>query len=125
MTKTMVGNPPVSVAKASGLSPRRRAYEIGMRTLIYLAAGLVVALLIFLLSYIFYKGIPNLTWEFLTSAESVLKGVEGILPAIQNTIYVIVATLVETVSSRQGVPVLSDSHAANAAAIRLTVSSVS
>ena len=31
----------------------------------------------------------------------------------------------ETVSSRQGVPVLSDSHAANAAAIRLTVSSVS
>ena len=88
MTKTMVGNPPISVAKAGGLSPRRRAYEIGMRTLIYLASGLVVALLIFLLGYIFYKGIPNLTWEFLTSEESVLKGVD---PSI---LYALVGSLI-------------------------------
>ena len=113
MTKTMVGNPPVPAAKASGLSPRRRAYEIGMRTLIYLAAGLVVVLLIFLLSYIFYKGIPNLTWEFLTSAESVLKGVEGILPAIQNTIYVIVATLVVVLPLGVGAAVYLTEYASN------------
>ena len=113
MTKTMVGNPPVSVAKASGLSPRRRAYEIGMRTLIYLAAGLVVALLIFLLGYIFYKGIPNLTWEFLTSEESVLKGVEGILPAIQNTIYVILATLVVVLPLGVGAAIYLTEYASN------------
>lgn len=113
MTKTMVGNPPVSVAKASGLSPRRRAYEIGMRTLIYLASGLVVALLIFLLGYIFYKGIPNLTWEFLTSEESVLKGVDGILPAIQNTIYVIVATLVVVLPLGVGAAIYLTEYASN------------
>ena len=113
MTKTMVGNPPVSVAKAGGLSPRRRAYEIGMRTLIYLAAGLVVALLIFLLGYIFYKGIPNLTWEFLTSEESVLKGVEGILPAIQNTIYVIIATLVAVLPLGVGAAIYLTEYASN------------
>ena len=113
MTKTMVGNPPVSVAKARGLSPRRRAYEIGMRTLIYLASGLVVALLIFLLGYIFYKGIPNLTWEFLTSEESVLKGVDGILPAIQNTIYVIVATLVVVLPLGVGAAIYLTEYASN------------
>ncbi len=113
MTKTMVGNPPVSVAKASGLSPRRRAYEVGMRTLIYLASGLVVALLIFLLGYIFYKGIPNLTWEFLTSEESVLKGVDGILPAIQNTIYVIVATLVVVLPLGVGAAIYLTEYASN------------
>ena len=113
MTKTMVGNPPVSVAKASGLSPRRRAYEIGMRTLIYLASGLVVALLIFLLGYIFYKGIPNLTWEFLTSEESVLKGVDGILPAIQNTIYVIIATLVVVLPLGVGAAIYLTEYASN------------
>ncbi len=52
---------------AQGLSARRRIYNVGMRTLIYIAAAIVVALLVFLLGYILYRGLPNLTWEFLTS----------------------------------------------------------
>lgn len=113
MTRTLVGNPTVQVVKAQGLSPRRRAYEIGMRTLIYLAAGLVVALLLFLLGYIFYKGLPNLTWEFLTSEESVLKGVEGILPAIENTIYVVIATLIVVLPLGVGAAIYLTEYATN------------
>ena len=113
MTRTLVGNPTVQAVKAQGLSPRRRAYEIGMRTLIYLAAGLVVALLLFLLGYIFYKGLPNLTWEFLTSEESVLKGVEGILPAIENTIYVVIATLIFVLPLGVGAAIYLTEYATN------------
>ena len=79
---------------AQGLSARRRIYNVGMRTLIYIAAAIVVALLVFLLGYILYRGLPNLTWEFLTSEESVVRDVQGIGPAILNTLYVIIATLV-------------------------------
>ena len=33
----------------SKLSPRRRAYEVGMRTLLYVSAGATVLLLLFLI----------------------------------------------------------------------------
>ena len=113
MTNSIVGEFPTQSGKKVGLSPRRRAYEVGMRTLVYTAAGLVVALLVFLLGYIFYKGIPNLTWEFLTSEESVLNDVEGILPAIQNTIYVIIATLVVVLPLGVGAAVYLTEYATN------------
>ncbi len=113
MTNSIAGELPVLPGKKEGLSPRRRAYEVGMRTLVYTAAGLVVALLVFLLGYIFYKGLPNLTWEFLTSEESVLNDVEGILPAIQNTLYVIVATLVVVLPLGVGAAVYLTEYATN------------
>ena len=45
---------------------RRRVYDIVMRTLLYLSAAAVCALLVFLVGYIFCRGLPNLSWEFLT-----------------------------------------------------------
>ena len=35
-----------------GLSPRRKAYDITMRTLLYVSAAIICALLVFLLSLI-------------------------------------------------------------------------
>ena len=87
-------SPCVQQAMNQGLSARRKAYNTGMRTLIYIAAAIVVALLVFLLGYILYRGLPNLTWEFLTSEESVVRDIQGIGPAILNTLYVIIATLI-------------------------------
>ena len=117
MTHTTAETMPVAGKKTKaslkGLSPRRRVYEVGMRALIYAAAALVVALLLFLLGYIFYMGLPNLTWEFLTSEESVLKGTEGILPAIQNTLYVIVATLVVVLPLGVGAAIYLTEYATN------------
>ena len=77
-----------------GLSPRRKAYDITMRTLLYVSAAIICALLVFLIGYILYRGSPSLSWQFLTSEESVIKDIEGILPAILNTVYVIIATLI-------------------------------
>ena len=77
-----------------GLSPRRKAYDLTMRVLLYTSAVLICALLVFLIGYILYRGIPNLSWEFLTSEESVINDIEGILPSIVNTVYVIIATLI-------------------------------
>ena len=83
-----------TVSITQGLSPRRRAYDITMRTLLYVAAIVICALLVFLIGYILYRGVPSLSLEFLTSEESVINDVQGILPALVNTLYIIIATLI-------------------------------
>ena len=99
--------------EAWGLSAGRRAYNAGMRVLIYIAAAIVVALLIFLLGYILYRGLPNLTLEFLTSEESVVRDVQGIGPAILNTLYVIIATLIVVLPLGVGSAIYLTEYATN------------
>ena len=96
-----------------GLSASRRAYNTGMRALIYIAAAMVVALLVFLLGYILYRGVPNLTWGFLTSEESVVRDIQGIGPAILNTIYVIIATLIVVLPLGVGAAIYLTEYATN------------
>lgn len=43
------------------LSPRRRLYDRGLRFLVWLCASLTCALLLFLIGYIFYRGVPGIT----------------------------------------------------------------
>ena len=106
-------SPCVQQAMNQGLSARRKAYNTGMRTLIYIAAAIVVALLVFLLGYILYRGLPNLTWEFLTSEESVVRDIQGIGPAILNTLYVIIATLIVVLPLGVGSAIYLTEYATN------------
>ena len=106
-------SPCVQQAMNQGLSARRKAYNTGMRTLIYIAAAIVVALLVFLLGYILYRGLPNLTWGFLTSEESVVRDVQGIGPAILNTLYVIIATLIVVLPLGVGAAIYLTEYATN------------
>ena len=76
------------------LSPRRRLYDRGLRFLVWLCAGLTCALLLFLIGYIFYRGVPGVTWPLLTSQTSYIKDTVGVLPNILNTIYLILLAMV-------------------------------
>ena len=96
-----------------GLSPRRRAYDLGMRALLYSSALLVCALLVLLMGYILFKGIPHLSWQFLSSEESVIKGIEGILPALINTLYVVIATLLIVLPLGVGSAIYLTEYASN------------
>lgn len=78
---------------ASALSRGRRLYDTGLRSLLWLSAGLTCALLLALIGYILWRGVPQLSWEFLSTAESVRRGTLGILPALANTLYVVAVTL--------------------------------
>ena len=104
---------PVRQGAPQGLSASRKIYNTGMRTLIYIAAAVVVVLLVFLLGYILYRGLPNLTWEFLTSEESVVRDVQGIGPAILNTLYVILATLIVVLPLGVGAAIYLTEYATN------------
>ena len=115
MTNAMTTTSAIQTAgKAkSKLSTRRKVYEVGMRTLLYLSAGATCLLLLFLIGYIFVEGMPNLTWEFLTTEESVLNDTVGILPAIQNTVYVVVVTLLFALPLGVGAAIYLTEYATN------------
>ena len=72
---------------------RRAAYGFVMRFLMRLCAGLTATLALFLVGYVLYKGLPNVTWRLLSTKPSYLTESIGILPDILNTLYVMLASL--------------------------------
>ena len=76
------------------LSFGRRAYIYGMKALMYASTAAIGALVLFLIGYVLYRGIPNITWKFLTMAPSILNDTIGIWPDILNSIYVVIATII-------------------------------
>ena len=95
------------------LTTSRKVYDVAMRALLWLCAGVTCALLLFLLCYIFYRGVPHLSLELLTSCESVLNNTDGILPAIGNTIYVVLVTLIFALPLGVGAAVYLTEYAKN------------
>ncbi len=76
------------------LSFRRRFYDKGLKAVLYFCAGLTCALLLFLIGYIFYRGLGNISWELLSTQTSYRNDTIGILPNILNTLYIILISMV-------------------------------
>ena len=69
------------------MSKGRRAYIITLKILMALATVFTCAIVIFLIVYVMVKGIPNISWEMLTTKPSYLSDRIGILPDILNKTY--------------------------------------
>ena len=95
------------------LSPSRRAYGWLMRALMWLAAALTCALVLFLIGYVLYKGIPNLSWELVFTSPSYLEERIGILPDIMNTLYIMLAAIVIVVPLGVGAAIYLTEYAHN------------
>ena len=65
-----------------------------LNILMYLSAGIICLILLGLIGYILYRGLPHISLEFLTEKPSLLRETVGILPNILNTLYIILITLV-------------------------------
>ena len=92
---------------------KRMAYVWVMRGLMWLAAGLTAALTLFVLGYVLVKGLPNITWELLSTKPSYLRGTVGILPDILNTVYIILTTLVFVLPLGVGAAIYLTEYATN------------
>lgn len=82
-----------SEVKSSIYGKTFRPSDVILKGLIYLCAALSIAILIGIMGYVFVRGIPNLSWAFLTTVTSATKGTFGILGNIVNTLYIVVITL--------------------------------
>lgn len=72
---------------------RRRAGDLLVRALLWLSAGSVSLLLLAVAGYVCFRGAGELSLALLTEEESFLRGTPGLLPAILNTLFVIVVSL--------------------------------
>lgn len=72
---------------------KRKILDGAVYVLIGLSAGISVALLLGILFYVLGKGAGTISWEFLTTVPSSLKGTFGIAGNLLNTLYIILITL--------------------------------
>lgn len=101
------------------LGRRPRISDRVLKALIFLSAGITVLLLAGILIYILVRGLPNLSWEFLSTAPSALKKRFGILPSIINTLYMIIITLVISTPIGVGAAIYLTEYAKQGRLIRL------
>ncbi len=101
------------------MSFKRKLYSGVLRGLIYLCAAVTVLLLVGLIGYIFYRGLPNITWELLSTQRSALKGTIGILPNIIFTLYTILTTLVIVLPLGIGAAVYLNEYATNKRLVKI------
>ena len=79
----------------------------------WLATALTAALTLFIVAYVLIQGVPNITWEFLSTKPSYLSGTIGILPDILNTVYIVITTLLIVIPLGVGAAVYLTEYAAN------------
>ena len=92
---------------------KRKVYVFGMKFLMMTATMLTAGLVVFLMAYVLIKGVPNITWDFLSTKPSYITGKIGILPDILNTVYIIIATLVIVIPLGAGAAVYLTEYAKN------------
>lgn len=84
-----------------------------LRLGVYLATAVTAGLTLFLGGYILIRGIPHISWTFLSTKPSYLSGSIGILPDILNTLYIVIATLVLVIPLGVGSAVYLTEYASN------------
>lgn len=94
-------------------SASRCTWNRMMNALVWASAVLVIVLVAGILGMVLLRGIPHISWKFLTTTASVLKGTDGILPAILNTLYVILLTLLIVLPLGVGAAVYLTEYAQN------------
>ncbi len=109
----------IIVTAKAGISAKRKARGAVLRGLMYFSAALTTILLVAIIGYIFYRGIPYVTWNLLSTVPSLLDDNIGILPNILNTVYIIVIALVFSLPIGVGTAVYLNEYASNKKLVRV------
>ncbi|MDY3281761.1 phosphate ABC transporter permease PstA [Dysosmobacter sp.] len=95
------------------ITGKRKARIALLRVLTGLSTLLTGALVVFLVCYVLWKGVPNITWELLSTKPSYLTERIGILPDILNTVYIVIAALAVVLPLGVGAAVYLTEYASN------------
>ena len=76
------------------MSTHRKNMDRLLRGLMGLCSGITCLVLLMIIGYILYRGIPSLTWNLLSTEPNNLTGDIGILPNILNTLYIIFVAMI-------------------------------
>ena len=92
---------------------RRKIYGGTMQALMYFSIFVTCALVLAIIGYVLIKGLPNITWNLLSTKLSYLSNSIGILPDILNTIYIIIVCLVVVLPLGVGAAIYLTEYAEN------------
>lgn len=95
------------------MNKKRKIYIGFMRGAMYVCTVLTAALVLFLFGYVLMNGIPNITWELLSTKPSYLTERIGILPDILNTVYIVLAALIIVLPLGVGAAIYLTEYAKN------------
>ena len=95
------------------MNKKRKLYIGLMKGAMITCTFLTAALVLFLMGYVLINGLPNITWELLSTKPSYLTDRIGILPDILNTLYIVLATLVIVLPLGVGAAVYLTEYAKN------------
>lgn len=101
------------------MNNQRKIKSLILNILMYLSAGVIVALLLGVIGYILYRGVMNISWEFLSTKPSLIRDTIGILPNILNTVYIILMTLVVVLPLGVGAAIYLNEYATNKKIVRI------
>ena len=118
MENAAVSRAAIPESSTAGFS-RRKLWNQGARCLIWASAIFTCLLLAFIIGYIFYRGVPYLSWELLTSQSSYVKKTIGILPNLLNTLYIIVVAMAVVLPLGTGAAVYLTEYASNKKLVNL------
>ena len=76
------------------MSTHRKNMDRLLRGQMGLCSGITCLVLLMIIGYILYRGIPSLTWNLLSTEPNNLTGNIGILPNILNTLYIIFVAMI-------------------------------
>ena len=91
----------------------RKAKDKTLKVLMSLCAAVTCLLLIGLIGYLLYRGIPGINAKFLTTQTSYISDSIGILPNILNTLYLIILVMIIVVPLGVGAAVYLTEYASN------------
>ena len=94
-------------------SSSRRLWNQFFTGAVWVAAVFVIILVVGIIGMVLIRGLPHVNWTFLTTPSSILRGTNGILPAIINTLYIILLTLVIVLPLGVGAAVYLTEYATN------------
>lgn len=95
------------------LSVKRKMTDLILQTFMLLAVGLICLLLLGVIGYILFRGLPHISWELVSTKPSLLRGTTGILPNILNTVYIIAITLTLVLPLGVGAAIYLNEYAKN------------
>lgn len=98
---------------------KRKIKDFLINALMYAATGAILLLLVFLIGYILYRGLGNISWKLLTTKPSLIRETVGILPNILNTVYIIIMTLIVVLPLGVGTAVYLNEYAKNKRLVNL------
>lgn len=101
------------------MSLNRKFKSALLNVLMYLSAGIICLILLGVIGYILYRGLPHISVDFLTSKPSLISGTVGILPNILNTVYIILITLIIVLPLGVGSAIYLNEYATNKKLIRI------